>query len=275
MWLVSVLMSQIQGIGTKLAIYGGVAVVLLIAQVLSQQGEQRREREALAQAEANERRAEERKRQRELDAELAVEEAAEAEAAETAAAEARHQDVREALLARYEELSAVVPARWRDDVMAAGATGKPGEVPPMIRMTPVQRGMWQVTNLIDKPVCVRITRVIEEDGRRQRCPLDAETQCREIGRKASRRILLYENPSVPACAHGQLEFRVGTAASPEPSWWTRTALEDFDPAAVVDDLRYRKYSIDHLRGEIALFEAMLADRQRATRWRNEWGGPEG
>ena len=49
--------------------------------------------------------------------------------------------------------------RWRHDVDAAGATGPPDVVPPMLEAKQVAPFAWRVVNRSNKTVCLNITRV--------------------------------------------------------------------------------------------------------------------
>ena len=243
--LVTTIMGSIQGTGVKLAIYGGVAVLIAGLHFLSGLNDDRRQPSAQPRVDA----APQQQSQQ--------------------PSESQPQLQRNALIAKYEQLSAEVPVRWREDLEAAGAIGKAGERPPMIRMTHGAAGTWQVTNLTDQPICVNIGRVLRDAGRWQRCAADLDTRCRELGRKATRLFVLPEFNALPACARGQLEFRVGTPTQPEPSWWTRSALDQSNSRRLADDRAYRDFQIDQLRGEVAFLESMITEQGRAARWRKE------
>jgi hypothetical protein len=85
------------------------------------------------------------------------------------------------------------------------------------------------------------------------------------GRSAD--IGMFPDAASPACRARHFEYRIGSPMQPEPSWWSRSALDDFDrhppdPMAGLTNLPTMQ-----VRGEIAILEDMLAEKDRATRWR--------
>jgi len=177
---------------------------------------------------------------------------------------------RQALIARLDELYNGVNSRWRADVAAAGASGKLGEIPPVLDVTAKAPDVWQVRNLARSPACVRLIRVAElPGGRVQRCRLDAATECVEISAGMARQIALAPQDGSPGCREAKLEFRVGTPTLPEPSWWSATALKDFDVPDEASSKPYTNWTAGRLRGEITLLESIPADPNRAARWRRE------
>lgn len=178
-------------------------------------------------------------------------------------------ETRDQLLARFESLSARARLRWLQDVEAAGAVGMPGARPPMLSVTKASGGRLEIRNLLDKTVCVSVARIRMQGTAVLRCPLDNINACRDILPGATRTIYQRQGETQPACSSSQLEFRVGTPMSPEPSWWSRSALDTFDATRVPRDVGYRDYPIDRLRGELAILEAALAETDRAARWRRE------
>ncbi len=177
---------------------------------------------------------------------------------------------RQALIARLDELYAGLSSRWRADVAVAGASGKLGEIPPMLEVTAKAPDVWQVKNLARSPACVRLIRVAElPGGRLQRCRLDAATECVEISVGRSRQFALAPHDGSPGCREAKLEFRVGTPAFPDPSWWSATALQDFDVPDAASSKPFTHWSAGRLRGEITLLESMPSDPNRAARWQRE------
>jgi hypothetical protein len=133
-----------------------------------------------------------------------------------------------------------------------------------------------VTNrLADRAICVSLQRVARRSSRANdyhRCRLDLET-CRELLPKASHRFQLFTTGNPPACMDAPLEFRVGTPFSPEPSWWSRSALEEFDQRPAPLPLESQPSESWPLRGNLTLLTGLLAEKTRATRWRRELGSP--
>jgi hypothetical protein len=178
---------------------------------------------------------------------------------------------RTVLVARLQALEAQARIRWRADVDAAGAKGPPGLVPPMLEIREETPGQWRVTNRSERSVCVSIARVARSAKgvtNYDHCPSDIAVGCREIARRGSRQFVFHRNERSRACIAATFEFRVGTPQKPEPTWWSDSALEEFD-RDVSEPPQYAEFDILHLRGEIAVVEAMLAERDRASRWRRE------
>jgi len=171
------------------------------------------------------------------------------------------------LTARNVELNRQLAVQWRADVVAAGATAKPGVVPPMLKIT-VLRDRVQVMNLTDAPLYLGLSRVSRAtDGHYVRCLLDAGNVA-NIGPHGSHRFVAFQTGNInpQACKDGELEFRVGSVNSPVLSWWTQSALDDFalfapPPVSLADN------SLETLRAQVADLERQVADTGRADRWR--------
>jgi len=190
---------------------------------------------------------------------------------EVRAHSAKDLEMRTRLLESYPALSAAARVRWREDIEAAGANGKPGEIPPMLSVEQTDPGQLLVRNLASSPVCVRIAQVLRGSSPTawQRCDSDFDQKCRDIGPNGSAKFALHRDDPSPACARGQLEFRVGTPLRPEPSWWSRSALDEFDDHPFAFGDKAGDFSTDQLRGEVAMLHSMIADQDRAARWRRE------
>jgi hypothetical protein len=178
--------------------------------------------------------------------------------------------------ARLEKIAALnsdVESKWRADVEAARLTAEPGAVPPMLKVVEIPNAVT-VTNLLDdQAVCVSLQRVAHRSSRANdydRCHLDTDT-CRELLPRASFRFPQYATGNPPACQKSPLEFRVGTPLNPEPSWWSRSALEDFDARPAPEPLRTQSEDLWPLRGNIAELNNLLAESDRVQRWRHEFG----
>jgi hypothetical protein len=183
--------------------------------------------------------------------------------------------VRNELVAKVDQLRADARARWRADLVAAGATGAPGVVPPILEVKPKGPGIWQVKNLSPATVCVRLARVSQPEygkGRWLRCPLDVIQECSEILAGTTRHLTLEVNDRVAGCVSTLLEYEVGTFNQPEPSWWSATALENLDAPDSSPDRAHTKWSLEQLRDEITRLERLLAQADRAARWRRELAG---
>jgi len=173
-------------------------------------------------------------------------------------------------LARHRiELAAQIDAQWRADVESAGAHGRPGVVPPMLEVKSMRQQV-RVSNLTDKPLYLRLSRVATAaDGRIERCEFDGGNGT-TIGPHDSHRFQMFRSGNTPGCMNAPVEFRVGTANDPEPSWWSQTALQDYLPKAPSFDSALEK-SPDTLVAEVAALERQLADHGRAERWRASLG----
>jgi hypothetical protein len=175
----------------------------------------------------------------------------------------------EQLARRRNELAEQVDVQWRADVESAGASGKPGAIPPMLKVIPM-RQRAQVSNLTDKPLYLRLSRVATSaDGRIERCEFDGGNTV-TIGPHDSHRFQMFLSGNSPGCMNASLEFRVGTANDPEPSWWSQTALQDYMPKSPSYESALEK-STDTLTAEVAELERRLADSGRAERWRSTLG----
>jgi hypothetical protein len=194
----------------------------------------------------------------------------EANDARRAAAEADRAE-RESLAARLAELRNSVAVKWRADVDAAHAHGEPGIVPPMLDVREERFSVEVINRLADRPVCVQLQRVSRRSTRANdydRCRLDLET-CRDIEPGALHRFQLFNTGNPAACMAAPLEFRVGTPMHPEPTWWSRSALEDFDAAPPTVATVASATEKRQLRGDIAELEALLSETGRAARWSRE------
>jgi hypothetical protein len=150
--------------------------------------------------------------------------------------------------------------RWRTDLQAAGAFGGDGEVPPMLRV--FQNGPYEVkvTNAGPNRACVKLVRSMRKPGTDiyLRCPADLFRDCQEIPSRATVTFYMQFDERSPACREQRYEFRVGTPLKPEPSWWTNSALAQFDERP--PDMREPVISDEILvvRSEIAKLEKWLS-----------------
>jgi hypothetical protein len=174
---------------------------------------------------------------------------------------------RQKLAARVTDLRAQTRTRWRADMEAAGATGAPGVVPPMLEVYDQGRGVWRVTNRHSQWVLVRLSRVAPPEGASvawRRCVLDESSPFLEIPAGGTRRFVLEAG-----CAGSLLEFRVGEQMRPDLPWWTSTALEEFDRGTSRIDSGHEHWNAARLTAEISSLENTLANTDRAARWRRE------
>ena len=174
-------------------------------------------------------------------------------------------------------LTSQVESKWRTDVDTATLTAKPGVVPPMLDIEESASFVTVTNKLDDQAVCVSLNRVARRSSRANdydRCRLDLDT-CRELLPHASFRFREYRTGNPPACAKAAIEFRVGTPLQPEPTWWSRSALEAFDARPPAEPLRTQSQELWPLGGNVNALKALLAENERAVRWRREFGSRVG
>lgn len=161
---------------------------------------------------------------------------------------------------RVLELRNQVRDRWRTNVQAAGAFGGEGVVPPMLRV--FQDGPYKVkiTNAAASKACVKLVRTMRKPGTDiyLRCPADLYRDCQDIPHGATVTFQLQFDDRSPSCREQSYEFRVGTPLKPEPSWWSASALAEFDERP--PDMREPVISDEILvvRSEIAKLEKWLS-----------------
>jgi hypothetical protein len=195
--------------------------------------------------------------------------ATQADATRIVESESRDEEARparQALVAEVEALTVSARTKWRADVEAAQAFGNDGQVPPMLRVQE-QDGDAAITNSGARPVCVAVARVERDAGGAvvSRCRLGL-SDCQQISAGGSRRFPLYRG-SAPTCERLPLEFRVGSVTNPEPSWWSRSALDSFDPTN--DGHDHTRLPTPMLAAEKAALLPLLEEDARARRWQLE------
>jgi hypothetical protein len=171
--------------------------------------------------------------------------------------------------ARLSELWGRVLDKWRADIKSAQATERTGVIPPMLEVE--EAGAFvRVTNIGKKQICLRLTRVARNSTRPNdvaRCILDSET-CREIAPGSTQRFQLFRAGNAPDCYHALLEFRVGTPLDPEPTWWSASALEEFD-ALPRPGLPGEMKQTGEIAATTEKLNALLVENDRAARWKRE------
>lgn len=165
---------------------------------------------------------------------------------------------------RWRTARSIAVEKWRADVLTANALGEIGAVPPMFTVRET-RSQVQITNRGASPACVQLTRVTRpKTDAVERCQVGPPT-CSMVKPGATLRLQVVRSGTKNGCLHAALEFRVGNVDLPEPSWWSRTAFNEFaDPPM---DISYKQEA--DLQADIARFEATVEDQDRATRWRQE------
>jgi hypothetical protein len=172
------------------------------------------------------------------------------------------------LQGRWRSARSIAVEKWRADMLTANALGEIGAVPPML-VVRESGNQVQITNRGAGPACVQLARVTRpKTDAVERCQVGPST-CSVVKPGATLRLQVFRTGSKDACLHAALEFRVGNVDSPEPSWWSRTAFNEFtDPPM---DIGYKEEA--DLQADIARFEATVEDQGRAARWRQELAAP--
>ena len=171
---------------------------------------------------------------------------------------------RASLEVRWRNARSIAVEKWRADLLTANAVGEIGAVPPMltVRETGTQ---VQLTNRGSAPLCVSLARVTRPNTDAVRRCQVGPAECSLVKPKATIRLQLLRTDARESCTHAAFEYRVGHVDYPEPSWWSRTAINAFSDAP--QDIDYKQDA--DLEADIARFEATVEDADRAARWRRE------
>jgi hypothetical protein len=174
------------------------------------------------------------------------------------------------LVEELEALATKVARKWRLDVANAKAHGPLGQLPPMLAMTLLRDGEVELTNKGAVNVCVNAARVeLNKAGQIfGRCWLAAR-HCQVIPAGETRRLKTYLPTTPTACAARQVEFRVGSMLDPEPSWWTDTALQEFDAQPPGTGRFLDNMPIEMLKAERAYLLGLMGTDDRDARWLRE------
>jgi hypothetical protein len=181
---------------------------------------------------------------------------------------------RKAVIARWEAARDAARDKWRADVVAAGATGAPGVVPPWLA-TQVKDNNLTVTNRGRWTVELRASRRSAADG--PRCWYDHANRV-SIAAGASHRFQMFKTGNEESCRQGALEIHLGHELDSGPAFWTDSALVEFDRergyeahARRADPLRESVAtagaSVEVLKMQILAYEASAADAARVERYR--------
>ncbi|HUQ10132.1 MAG TPA: hypothetical protein VM146_07425 [Steroidobacteraceae bacterium] len=184
---------------------------------------------------------------------------------ESAASAAQLSSARRASVeGRWRTARSIAVEKWRADMLTATALGEIGAVPPMLTVRETGSQV-QLTNRGAGPACVQLARVTRpKTDAVERCQVGPAT-CSMIKPGATLRLQVDRSGAKDDCLNAVLEFRVGNVDFPEPSWWSRTAFNEFADRAT--DISYKQEA--DLQADIARFEATVEDQGRAARWRQE------
>jgi hypothetical protein len=183
---------------------------------------------------------------------------------ESQAAERLAATHRASLELRWRKARSIAVEKWRADLLTANAIGEIGAAPPMLRVHETGTQV-QLTNRGAEPLCVALSRVTRPDTDAvQRCRIGPE-RCSLVKPGATIRLQILRNGATEACQNAAFEYRVGNVDFPEPSWWSRSAINEFDDPP--HDIGYKDDA--DLQADIARFEATVEDADRAARWRRD------
>jgi hypothetical protein len=179
-----------------------------------------------------------------------------------ALAQGRAEARRTLLESRWRKARSIAVEKWRADLLSANALGEIGAAPPMLEVSETAEQV-RIRNRGVQTVCLSLSRVTRPGTDAvERCQI-GPTQCSPIKPGATLRLPTLRKGGKESCLHAALEYRVGNVDSPEPSWWSRTAINEFvDPP---QDISYKQDA--DLHADIARFEATVEDPDRAARWR--------
>jgi hypothetical protein len=165
---------------------------------------------------------------------------------------------------RWRTARSIAVEKWRADILTATALGEIGAVPPMLTVRETG-SLVQLTNRGAGPACVQLARVTRPNTDAvERCQVGPAT-CSMVKPGATLRLHVDRSGAKDNCLNAALEFRVGNVDFPEPSWWSRTAFNEFADRTL--DISYKEEA--DLQADIARFEATVEDQGRAARWRQE------
>ena len=123
---------------------------------------------------------------------------------------------------RQNHVSIEARKAWLRDVEAAGVTGPPDALPPMLVVERTTIGL-KLHHFGDGPMCVRVARV--EDG--NRCWFARPGECEILRGEDSVDFVEPSTEHAGGCPNGSLEFRVGKPLGSGTTWWTDSALAEF------------------------------------------------
>lgn len=225
--------------------------------------------EAAAQAEAARVAAVEAKKQ------VAAEQVWEREQAEAAARkyDAEHRDD---YLKELMPLAALAHRRWQEDLQAAGNIGRDDVPPPVLSVTQPTPYVKLIRNGASEPLCVQLVRT-QRAARADtyyHCESDLKQECVDIKPRATARFELRPDPTAYGCNDSYIEYRIGDPLSGAPSWWSYSAVRSIEQDRPDFRARYDRFSGVEIKAEIERIKEMLAEPERAARWREVFSAAE-
>lgn len=182
------------------------------------------------------------------------------------------QDARQRELARLADVTKRARTQWHEDVVAAGATGPNGSIPPLVLARRNDAGEFVITNISGEPICISVARVRDQ----QRCELGSHGRCQLMANGEEREFAAPSSEG--ACRNSPLEFRIGNEVTTDLPWWSQSALEDFDRVTALLDEEFARaragngfgasdnFSNGQLASEAKAAEGYLAVEGIAERW---------
>jgi hypothetical protein len=198
---------------------------------------------------------------------IAAEQALELERAEAAARkydDEHHADYLKQLMS----LAAQAHRRWQQDLQVAGTIGHDDLPPPFLSVTETTPHVKQVRNAAREPLCVKLVRT--QRGARadayHHCDRDLQQQCVVIAPGGSLAFSLPPDETAYGCHDSFLEYRIGDALMPGPSWWSNSAVQTLERDRPDFRAKYENLSASEIKLEIERIQALLAEPDRAARW---------
>lgn len=166
-------------------------------------------------------------------------------------------------------LAAQAHRRWQDDLQAAGTIGRDDVPPPVLLVTTPVPHVKRVRNTAREPLCVQLVRTqrAATANTYYHCNRDLREQCIDIAPGASVDFALPRDETAYGCDDGYIEYRIGDALRAGPSWWSYSAVRSLERDRPDFRARYQKLSVPEIKTEIQRIEGLLAEPDRAARWR--------
>jgi hypothetical protein len=199
---------------------------------------------------------------------VAADQALERERAEAAARqfdEEHHADYLKQLMS----LAAQAHRRWQRDLQTASSIGRDDVPPPVLSVTDPMPHVRRVRNAARVTLCVQLVRTQRSAlaDNYYHCDRDLRRQCVDIAPGASADFALPPDETAYGCHDSYLEYRIGGALMAGPSWWSYSAARGLERDPPDFRALYGKLSAAEIKAEIERIEALLAEPERAARWR--------
>jgi hypothetical protein len=173
------------------------------------------------------------------------------------------------------DITARARAKWRKEVLEAGASGALGTIPPLVTVRRNEVGDFVFTNVSGQPICFAVARIVLP----ARCTLGPVGTCQAMATGDEVEFDTTNRRNDPTCRSETLEFRIGNSVTSDLPWWSASALEDFDRVTALFETEFKRAqsgggvgAVDgiesrQLKAESIEGEKFLADTTAADRWR--------